>query len=40
MGNQMMNKEEEVEKPEEDVFTLRFKIVKLRMHVEDRETST
>jgi hypothetical protein len=35
---QMMKEEEEVEKIEEEVVTLRFKIVKLSKNVEERET--
>jgi hypothetical protein len=40
MKIQMMKKEEEVEKLEEEVVTLRVKIVKLNKNVEERETST
>jgi hypothetical protein len=40
MRNQMMKKEEEVEKLEEEVFTLRVKIVKLSKNIEETETST
>jgi hypothetical protein len=36
----MMKKEEEVEKLEEEVFTLRVKIIKLNKNIEERETST
>jgi hypothetical protein len=35
-----MKKEEEVEKLEEDFFTLRSKIVKLNKNIEETETST
>jgi hypothetical protein len=40
MKIQMMKKEEEIEKLEEEVVTLRFKVFKINMNVEDRETST
>jgi hypothetical protein len=40
MKIQMMKKEEEVEKLEEEVVTLRVKIAKLSKNVEERETST
>jgi predicted TIM-barrel fold metal-dependent hydrolase len=40
MNIQMIKKEEEVEKIEEEVVTLRVKIIKLRKNIEERETST
>jgi hypothetical protein len=40
MRIQMMKKEEEVEKLEEEVVTLRVKIIKLNKNIEERETST
>jgi hypothetical protein len=40
MKIQMMKKEEEVDKIEEEIVTLRVKIVKLNKNVEERETST
>jgi chromosome segregation ATPase len=40
MKIQMMKKEEEVENLEEEVVTLRVKIVKLNKNIEERETST
>jgi prefoldin subunit 5 len=40
MNIQMMKKEEEVEKFEEEVVTLRVKIIKLNKNIEERETST
>jgi hypothetical protein len=40
MKIQMMKKEEEVEKLEEEVVTLRVKVIKLSKNVEERETPT
>jgi septal ring factor EnvC (AmiA/AmiB activator) len=40
MKSQIMKKEEEVANIEEDVITLRVKIVKLNKNVEETETST
>jgi chromosome segregation ATPase len=40
MKSQIKNKEEDVEKLEEEVVTLRIKIVKLNKNIEDTETST
>jgi hypothetical protein len=40
MKIQMMKKEEEVENIEEEVVTLRVKIVNLIQNVEEKETST
>jgi regulator of replication initiation timing len=40
MKSQIMKKEEEVEKLEEEVVTLRIKIMKLNKNVEETETST
>jgi uncharacterized protein YlxW (UPF0749 family) len=40
MKSQIMKKEEEVEKLEEEFFTLRSKIIKLNKKVEETETST
>jgi hypothetical protein len=40
MKSQIMKKEEEVEKLEEEVVTFRIKIVKLNKKVEETETST
>jgi hypothetical protein len=40
MKSQIMMKEEEVENLEEEVVTLRVKIVKLNKNVEETETST
>ena len=40
MNSQIMKKEEEVENIEEEVATLRSKIVKLNKNVEETETST
>jgi hypothetical protein len=40
MKSQIMNKEEEIEKLEEEVVTLRSKIVKINKNVEETKTST
>jgi phage shock protein A len=40
MKSQIMKKEEEVENIEEEVVTLRSKIIKLNKNVEETETST
>jgi hypothetical protein len=40
MNIQMMKKQEECEKLEEEVFTLRFKVVKLSKNTKERESST
>jgi hypothetical protein len=40
MKIKMMKKEEEVEKLEEDIVTLRFKIVKISKNIEEREMPT
>jgi hypothetical protein len=36
----MMNKEEDYEKIEEEVITLRVKVIKLRKNIEERRSST
>jgi hypothetical protein len=40
MKSQIMKKEEEVEKLEEEFVTLRSKIIKINKNVEETETST
>jgi len=40
MKSQIMKKEEEVDNLEEEVVTLRFKIIKLNKNIEETETST
>jgi septal ring factor EnvC (AmiA/AmiB activator) len=40
MRNQMMKKEEEVEKLEEEVVMLRVKVVKLNKNIEEASTSS
>jgi hypothetical protein len=39
MKNQMINKEEEVEKLEEEVFMLRVEVVKISKNIEESSTS-
>jgi hypothetical protein len=40
MKRRMMKKEEEVENLEEEVVTLRIKVIKISTNIEERETST
>jgi C4-type Zn-finger protein len=40
MTSQIMKKEEEVEKIEEEVVTLRSKIIKINKNIQEKKTST